>query len=515
MLKSGRGFSVRQCIIFVFLIIVPVLLSGCFGGGGPVAPGSIDGYVFKPENRAPGSIKVAPTPKPPEGYVPCKDALVKVIGSTNTARTDEKGYFRIDGISPGYQTVTITYSSYTLNVKVKVLSGQLVSVNPVTGSILPKKWTIMVYMCADNNLEAAGIHDVNEMEQLGSNDDVNILLQIDRAAGYDSSNGDWKGARRYYIRPDGDTAIINSPVVYWFGAPNTDNEIDMGDPNQLREFVSWATANYPAQHYMLVLWNHGNGWTIWRSPRTVPRAVCFDDTGTQLDIDQIRVALSGLPHLDIIGMDACLMQMIEVAYEFKGLADIMVSSEESEPGDGWEYQNALADLHNNPDISAWEVAKDIVDTYWERHKDATTPATQSAFRLSYADDVAYAIKNLKDTLLSYVNAPYWNTIRQQMIDATGDITCYGQDGGYSFYDIRGYAEALKQRIKAAVPDPAKSAISGACDNVMNQINSTSVYSKGNGYGLSIYIPVGMGSPNYDWLLFDKDIKWSEIFQYYQ
>src|SRR4029453_4230465 len=26
------------------------------------------------------------------------------------------------------------------------------------------------------------------------------------------------------------------------------------------DFVSWVAANYPAEHYALVLWNHGQGW---------------------------------------------------------------------------------------------------------------------------------------------------------------------------------------------------------------------------------------------------------------
>jgi len=51
------------------------------------------------------------------------------------------------------------------------------------------KWTIMVYMDADNNLEDAGISDFNEMEVAGSTQDVAILVLMDRIPGYDSTNG--------------------------------------------------------------------------------------------------------------------------------------------------------------------------------------------------------------------------------------------------------------------------------------------------------------------------------------
>jgi len=77
------------------------------------------------------------------------------------------------------------------------------------------EWTVMVYLDADNNLESAGINDINEMEIVGSSDDVNVVVQVDRIPysvlaannqGYadDVSNGDWTNTRRYYIIQDFD-----------------------------------------------------------------------------------------------------------------------------------------------------------------------------------------------------------------------------------------------------------------------------------------------------------------------
>ena len=42
------------------------------------------------------------------------------------------------------------------------------------------EWTVMVYLDADNNLESAGIDDINEMEIVGSTSEVNIVVQVDR-----------------------------------------------------------------------------------------------------------------------------------------------------------------------------------------------------------------------------------------------------------------------------------------------------------------------------------------------
>lgn len=521
-MRDRRGSAaLRFAIALTALLLTVLVLTGCFGGGGP-ATGSVDGYVFRPEGRTSGDLKIAPVPKPPAGYVACAGATVTVTGSSNVATTNSSGYFRVDNVSPGYQTVTIAYGSYVVNVGVSVTAGRVTAVNPLTGSILPKRWTIMVYMCADNNLDSAALEDINEMELLGSNSNVNILVQIDRPDLATGAIGQWKGARRYYITQDLNLSAVNSPVVYWFGPDGTDNEIDMGDPYELRDFVEWAVTYYPAQHYMLVLWNHGNGWTMMRPSRVTTRAVCGDDSsGTWLDIDQVRTALEGLPHLDIIGLDACVMQMIEVAYEFRDLADIMVGSEETEPADGWEYQNALAQLCANPDRSAWDLAKDIVDTYLVRHAGSAT-ATQSAFRLSYASQVATAIRDLKGKLVSYLDLgdPQAAAIKQAMIDAMGDATRYGSIGNYSFYDIHEYVDGLRTRVNTygGISSGARLAICNACDTVKSWINSSSVYAPrtSTGRGLSIYIPgpAGSSDENYRWLQFDEHTKWSDIFSYY-
>ena len=66
------------------------------------------------------------------------------------------------------------------------------------------QWTFMTYI-SDSDLEYFSIEDMIEMERVGSTDEVNIVVQIDRWDGYDKpdwndeSNGDWETAKRYLI----------------------------------------------------------------------------------------------------------------------------------------------------------------------------------------------------------------------------------------------------------------------------------------------------------------------------
>ena len=82
-----------------------------------------------------------------------------------------------------------------------------------------------------------------EMKTVGSTDKLNIIAQFDRAEGHI--------ARRYYLRKGG---IVTGDAVASLGAVNT------GDPEALKDFIQWGIKDYPADHYLLVLWNHGSGW---------------------------------------------------------------------------------------------------------------------------------------------------------------------------------------------------------------------------------------------------------------
>ena len=107
----------------------------------------------------------------------------------------------------------------------------------------PAKWTFLVYMAGDNNLDGAALRDIAEMARAGSTKDVNILVQLDRIED--------NLTRRFRITQGGG---FKKDCIESFGDTNT------GDPQILYEFVKWAVDNYPADRYALILWNHGSGW---------------------------------------------------------------------------------------------------------------------------------------------------------------------------------------------------------------------------------------------------------------
>src|SRR5262249_16326625 len=127
-----------------------------------------------------------------------------------------------------------------------------------------------------------------------------------------------------------------------------------------------------------------------------------------LDNQELRKAVaSALPagqKLDILGCDACLMNMLEICYEMKDTASVMVGSEETEPGAGWPYAAILGKLTKTPTMAPADLARCIANEYGAWYKANGNPiqdksATQSALDISRLQPVADAVNALADALL--------------------------------------------------------------------------------------------------------------------
>lgn len=236
-------------------------------------------------------------------------------------------------------------------------------------------WTFMVYLAADNDLESFALADLNEMEFVGSTDDVNVVVQIDRSDSYDGSNDDWTDARRFFVTHDTSLTQIASEEVATLG------EINTGDPASLVDFATWAIDTYPANRYALVIWDHGGSWL----------GVANDDSAGKddLSLPELRQALdsitanSGVDQLDLIGFDACLMGGFEVYATIAPYGRYAVSSAELIPGNGWDYLGILDALTAEPSMDGDVLGKAIVDSFITFYTDVVTK--YPIFNLSLVD----------------------------------------------------------------------------------------------------------------------------------
>ena len=251
-----------------------------------------------------------------------------------------------------------------------------------------KKWTVMVFINGKNNLEGAGLFNINQMESIGSNRHMNVVVETGRMKGQEGDtdlDGDWTGNRRLYIKKDSNDEKITSQIVM------KQKNVDMGDYKRIANFVKWAKANYPAKRYMLIIWNHGTGFfDPIRSDKGVPgKGISFDDeTGNYVRTMQIGKIFKEAGKVDVLGFDACLMQMAEVAFEVKDYADVIVGSEETVPGLGFPYDRILNTIKEKPSISAEDLGSDMVDHLKDFYKGYKDGVTFSAIRASKLDEFA-------------------------------------------------------------------------------------------------------------------------------
>ena len=142
-----------------------------------------------------------------------------------------------------------------LVVLVVVLAPAVVAAPAASAAVtLPqpaKAWTVMVYIDGDNNLEDYVVKDIEtELSALGSNAERQRRRASPTAAPATTpSRGDWQTTKVYYCT-QGMLADAASAVADW-------GERNMGDPQTLKDFVTWAKTNYPATNYLLAFWDHG------------------------------------------------------------------------------------------------------------------------------------------------------------------------------------------------------------------------------------------------------------------
>ncbi len=257
-----------------------------------------------------------------------------------------------------------------------------------------RKWTYLVYMNAVNDLEEFAPLNIHQMEQAGSDDNVNIVVQCQRSSHYDTSNGNWNDARRYFITRQNDTSNINSPLM----SQKSSDDIDMGNASEMRAFIDWGVATFPAQKYCLVIWNHGAGWRKARIKPSSGRGVSYNyDTDTHIDTIEMpgAIAMPGGRKWDLLAYDSSLMQMAEVNYEVRNQARYIVGSEESPPGAGYPYDVFLKQLAANPDMEPTTLGFNMAQAAGDKYGRQTSPGiTQSVIDASKLDALAPALDNL-------------------------------------------------------------------------------------------------------------------------
>ena len=232
-------------------------------------------------------------------------------------------------------------------------------------------WTIMVYLCGSDLESSGGLASLNLEEMCSAvlPEDVNVLVETGG-----TSTWYWDGIEtdvlgRYQVM---DGSLEEAETV---------ELASMGDPSTLTDFIQWGIETYPSEHYGLILWDHGGGNAD---------GVCYDELydGDNLTLPELGSALSDTGStLDFIGFDACLMASLETAKAVSGAGYYLVASQETEPGQGWDYESMLNAIGEDPSMQGDALGKVICDAFLDKclRLDCADEATLSVIDLSAVD----------------------------------------------------------------------------------------------------------------------------------
>jgi len=354
-----------------------------------------------------------------------------------------------------------------------------------TNAASEKEWTFLLYSAADAGPTYGPLADF--AAKFASGAGVNALCLQDT---YGAPAGLW------YIDENHQPVLLEDL-----------GEVNTGSVTTLSNFLSYAKTNYPARRYIAAFYGHGGAWG----------GVC-PDVDPEFDVlrmPDMQQALEGVGGVDLVMFPApCTMASLEVAYQLRGCADVMVACEDLSYYALWtNVMGSISnELNSNPAVSSVELSRLMLD--WLEndkrsyvHYGGLHYLAMSAVRMDRLDALREAVDDLA---LAYLDDP--SRFKAELESVRHKITYFDETW---IADLNSILTNLHKKES----DPS---IRAKLENVMYSLSDaviSEVYlSKYKGVGgLSVFLPdaasADMGNYYVDdefGLEFVQDSHWDEL-----
>jgi hypothetical protein len=332
------------------------------------------------------------------------------------------------------------------------------------------KWTILAYYDGNNNIDemangtSAGIAEAQELEKIGSTDKVQVFAMI----GAKKTGG---GCKYYHVEKNDNELPdqFSSTMIENLGAK------DMSDKQTLYNFIVEGRKRYPADNYVLLLFDHGGGW----------RGLLWDEVngaGAGMTLPALRAGLDTF-HFAIIKFDMCLMSMIEVAYEVKDHADYMFGCQFVSRPHSFGSAEWLGALSADPNMASVDLGKKMVEA--ANNANIANQYTGHA-ALTDLSKLAPIVSQLGDLGTDLV--AQGGTYGAEIIDALANSHNTDLDGTY-FIDLREFCKNVLQEPNLKnvnrIANECNGIVSGLNDAVVMTMTANTTIPRG---GLCIHFP---------------------------
>lgn len=207
-----------------------------------------------------------------------------------------------------------------------------------------KLWTVLIYADGNNEMEEVIYKTIEDCKNIGEPKDISVVIEIGLLGRNKTTENKWCGVRRYYI--DSKEPFLIEDL----------GRANMADPNNLYNFIEWGITNYPASHYMVVLSGHGADFVGGFTDISLENNYIMGISEMAMAVGVGAQAVSSI--IDVLVLDMCYMNSIEVLYEFAQQGDTVkkvISYTDFAPYEGLDYNKLIKLIQANSNESDMEL----------------------------------------------------------------------------------------------------------------------------------------------------------------
>lgn len=397
-----------------------------------------------------------------------------------------------------------------------------------------QKWEVLFYIDSSDGLSHVIIKNITDLlkARMWNNDSsMRICIQLHTLA-KEGKLGD--EVYRYSV--EGNALVLQEYATLTY------NPVD-----DLVDAANWAFSGDPEAYTMLLLSNHGSGilnpswqdkgsgfdWApeydvLMDEACSIKRRCHIDECHRGLmflkepkvymSVSQLRQALKAMnstifngTKIDILGMDMCMMSMLEVGYEVAPYVHYMIGSQDCELEYGWDYKTVFKRFGDPV-----EVAKTVIESYkyfYTTHAKRGT-YTQAAINLTAIHHLKNNVDQISTYLISYINA-YGTPFIEALKDMRKQLPKFCLVPMYT--DLYALYEGIEELLLLYNDHQDQADLLEALQEGKNLIKKAVVANCAGEqrqyvHGISIYFPLSHIDSSYADSLFAQDSQWTNVLQ---
>ena len=461
--RSRGGFSSPASIA-----LVAVLLLGALGGGGNLLGSGLSGDSGSNSDSSASSSLIASQSSTSSQS---SNASSQSVSAQSASSQNASSQGASSESAPSQSTSTQNTSAYQVDNTLGKGDGT-------------DTWTVLMYLCG-SDLESTSTRqgggqatkNLVELTKANLGQNVRFVIETGGAKRWQNNVVSSRVLGRYTLEEGKMLLVDQQPSA------------SMAEESTLADFLKWGVANYPADHYMVVIWDHGGGSIT---------GVCQDELypytkkgrADSLTLAEMRDAFkkSGTS-FEVIGFDTCLMATLETAQILSPYAKYMVASEESEPGSGWDYTQWPSWLAAHPGTSGADLGSVICKTYYDKCASyrQQNMATLSCIDLSKVGKVSEAFEEASDDI---ARASIDGVSLRRLQQGAKSAESFGESGFYKMNMVD--LADLMNKTSSIVGSDAKAVVSSIDKAVIYEVHGRS---RASASGLSVFFPLQISDRN--------------------